>query len=481
MIKTIVLIVVLLSFFALGDVNSALPCAVDQDCQDQELGESSYCDESQICFIPVETAEVPPAEVPVTEEVPFTETAAPTDLDPTAVEALRTEVDSITLTLQEVQNRINQLTNDLDVLRSDTGLASEQLSSQANSMATGLAAVQDNLNQAQMNITQLKQSVEQEQNFSTLIKVVLFILVISGVAAGFYYYMNYQKKAPATGTVAGKEIVDYVVKHLKQGLKFSQVKDHLQRAGWAEEEIAAAYKEAVKLLQPAVKAVTATGGEKNKMIPIAVISLLVLIGIIFLLRGTTGKAVFYGQQIKEDTREVVATVQCTFPHILTPDGDACCPDLNNNTICDTAEREVEALSAAGTCTDNLQCSSDEYCVNKKCTALSSLYKGSPVCDKMCNYYTMNIKTSDGESYSVKPKQGSYTCVGALEWKIMEAPDHCKGEKAVVPIKIIKKAPGKILSEEVITLSRRQTSQTITHPTVKCSLTLTVEEIYELCN
>ena len=58
-----------------------------------------------------------------------------------------------------------------------------------------------------------------------------------------------------------------------------------------------------------------------------------------------------------------------------------------------------------------------------------------------------MATSDKESYDLKPKQGSYTGAGALEWKLLEMPQYCKGESAIVPVNIIKKQTGQKISEE----------------------------------
>ena len=83
---------------------------------------------------------------------------------------------------------------------------------------------------------------------------------------------------------------------------------------------------------------------------------------------------------------------------------------------------------------------------------------------------------------MKPKRGSYTAAGALEWKIMDAPEHCNGEPTIIPVSIIKKSPGKILSEQVITLHKGQASPVLTHPTLPdFSFSLKIEEVNELCS
>ena len=124
----------------------------------------------------------------------------------------------------------------------------------------------------------------------------------------------------------------------------------------------------------------------------------------------------------------------------------------------------------------------ESCIDSRCSVLTSQYQGSEKCDKRCNFYSLIVSTSDGESYTVRPRRGSYSCAGALEWKIVGGmPDHCIGEKALVPIRIVMKEPQRIISENIVILQKGESS-TVTHPTIpSCTLALTVDEVYELCS
>ena len=135
----------------------------------------------------------------------------------------------------------------------------------------------------------------------------------------------------------------------------------------------------------------------------------------------------------------------------------------------------------GACNDNNQCPAGEYCVEGFCHTLASLYKRDGDCTKLCSYYAVKMLTSDGETHSIKPKRGSYTVVGALEWKLLEMPQHCKGEIPTVPINIILKKPGEIISERIITLTEGETSEVLTHPNLpEVEFTLTADTVYETC-
>jgi hypothetical protein len=173
-------------------------------------------------------------------------------------------------------------------------------------------------------------------------------------------------------------------------------------------------------------------------------------------------------------------VECTPPHILTPTGDACCLDVDNSSVCDTVEARQGQVTG-GACNDNNQCPKGEYCANGFCHTLASLYKGEGDCTKLCSYYAVKMLTSDGETYSIKPKRGSYTAAGALEWKLLEMPQHCKGEKPIAPVNIILKRPGEIVSEQVITLQQGEKSQVLSHPDLpKVAFTLTADTVFETC-
>lgn len=134
------------------------------------------------------------------------------------------------------------------------------------------------------------------------------------------------------------------------------------------------------------------------------------------------------------------------------------------------------------CSHNANCTEGKLCIEGKCQALADFSKGIGSCEKECKFTGVEILTSDGETYSLKPGQGSYTAAGALDWTILSGFKYCSGEKARVPIKILKRNYGQVFSDEVILVKAGETSKVITHPTVKrIAFTLTVKKAEESCS
>ena len=69
----------------------------------------------------------------------------------------------------------------------------------------------------------------------------------------------------------------------------------------------------------------------------------------------------------------------------------------------------------------------------------------------------------------------------MEWKLVSGPDYCPGDEIIVPIQLIKKNLGKVISKEILTLHPGETTEKITHPTIKSvGFTITVEKVEEVC-
>jgi hypothetical protein len=132
------------------------------------------------------------------------------------------------------------------------------------------------------------------------------------------------------------------------------------------------------------------------------------------------------------------------------------------------------------CEYNSDCAENLLCIDGSCQTLASLYETE--CENKCSVKEVIVTTSDGEDYTLALGQGSYTAAGALEWKLLNTPDYCPGTDPLVAINIIKKTTGKILGEQVLTLHKGDTSEEITHPTVKSvKFTATLTEVIESCS
>ncbi len=132
------------------------------------------------------------------------------------------------------------------------------------------------------------------------------------------------------------------------------------------------------------------------------------------------------------------------------------------------------------CEYNSDCQQGLLCINRECKSLASLFKTD--CDNKCTITGVKVETSDGEEYDLTLGQGSYTAAGALEWKLMKTPDYCQGEDPLVAVNIIKKTTGKVVGEQVLTLHKGETSEAVTHPTVKSvKFTATLADVTESCS
>ena len=503
----LVLFVILVSVSSLADIDTGYPCSLDCEAL-ADNGDSYYCNfETGTCFQTVETAPVneslsaEPAVAASPSSMTTEEKVVVLEENLVLLQSSLLELStSSALTNQDIatiKDQLVSLEGDLATLK---GSIDQQIS-QGNTVATGLAGLQQGVEKTQETLTVVQDTLSKRQALNRFITITVLVLLIGGVAGGIFYYVNRKQRK------ISPEIGQYITRHIRQGKKFPQIKQQLLSAGWDEQDIDWAYKETTKqnyrrykgtteprkeMIQNSEKKERETnetkpgfGYDPKKMISIAVVSVLLIVGILFVLRGvTTGKAIQFQKLVGGEeggtSGEVTYAVECTPPHIVNPSGDACCLDVDNSGVCDTAEARQGQVTG-GVCQDNNQCPRGEFCVDGNCKTLASLYSGAGDCTKLCSYYAVKMLTSDGETYSIKPNRGSYTAAGALEWKLLEMPQHCKGETPIVPVNIILKRPGEIVSEEVITLQQGEKSEALMHPDLpQIAFTLTADTVFETC-
>lgn len=306
-----------------------------------------------------------------------------------------------------------------------------------NAVSAGLTSLQINLNNTQTEVAGLKEQASEMNKFRLSIVIILF-LVFFAALAGVLFYIFYYK--PALETKIHPELKKHIYQHLKKGRVYSDIRKELLEAGWPAEQIDSAYKifltyryrkyleakPALLFKKPAKEI------DKRKVMVVAGVSVLLLAGIFFLLSGTIGKAIQV-QRIFAHEEPFI----CTPPHIVTEGG--CCLDTNANGICDVDEKyeKERAEISAAVCSDHRDCISGEVCIDGHCGILRELYKTDcPGLDK-CNINKIEVFTSDGETYTLHAKKGSYTAAGALAWTIRPVPNYCKGEAVKIPIEIEK--------------------------------------------
>ncbi len=144
--------------------------------------------------------------------------------------------------------------------------------------------------------------------------------------------------------------------------------------------------------------------------------------------------------------------------------------------------EPAPVAASTLCTMNTNCTSGKYCLEGKCQTLAEINKPVDGCTKVCRVKEVTVYTSDKETYTLPPGQGSYAAGGAIDWTILAIPSYCEGESVSIPIVVATKNYGKVYRDNLITLKEGETSATIIHPLVKSiTLSLKVEKITAECN
>jgi hypothetical protein len=130
------------------------------------------------------------------------------------------------------------------------------------------------------------------------------------------------------------------------------------------------------------------------------------------------------------------------------------------------------------CEDNKECPQGKKCIGKQCRTVESLYDLN--CEAKCNFKRATLRTSAGETVVLKRGESTYAYAGALQYNLLSGPDYCPGS-AIVPIQIGKVTTGKVLNTQVITLTKGEKSESLTHPKIsRINFTIEVNDIAEEC-
>ena len=157
-----------------------------------------------------------------------------------------------------------------------------------------------------------------------------------------------------------------------------------------------------------------------------------------------------------------------------PTGQACV-----DSVCGTFQEASQQVTLSS-CTTNADCG-EQVCINGACGKIETINYQLQACTAACKIKRVVIATSDDETYDFVPGKGSYTAAGALEWRIVAAPNHCVGQ-AKVPVLVTRRQYGKVLNEEYVTLVEDVPSKVLKHPSVTTlAFTLTADFIDEECS
>lgn len=307
--KRLVYIVVFLFLIATAaaDVATNASCQSDFDCLIL-FDETHYCDLATLmCF---QTAEIVATNDTLTIEVPN---------DPISVQELRTKVTALEATSLQLQLTIDELTQQVTTLNSnvqslsyDQNQLKEGLKTEIHSVSTGLAAVQQNLDTAQSELAVVEKTIEERQKRSTLLLYLFIGLLVVGIFGTVLYILLHGKAGESNPPLAG-----YITNSIRKGKKFTDIRIELMKAGWSEEQIRQSYQETLKTnyqsylrknsssvpsssLPSSASASMRPAADKDttKILSIAIVSVLLLVGVFFLIRGVTGKAIHF-QSVQE--------------------------------------------------------------------------------------------------------------------------------------------------------------------------------------
>ncbi|GEM_PF-6736150 len=317
---------------------------------------------------------MPPPPVVQTTPVPPPIVVAP---DPT--ELLKSDIQSLTLLLSQTEQKVTgletnynslqqelaRISGNIDLLRQEQAQLQTQMEGKVNTLATGLAGLQQNVEQTKSEITQVGNDLEKkQQSTSTLLYAIIFV-VIAAIAGGAVYYFTSQNKSSkkqGSSESVTSEIASYITKHIKNGKKYPHIKEKLLQAGWQEDDVEWAYQQTLKKNyqeykgsdkgeEKSVEGFSLTTQQKT-IVMVAGVGLFIVVLFFLLTKGSsTGQAYNYYGGVADYEESIpldTTATRCSTGKIFS--NQRCCYDLNTNNICDDTENFVEesAPSAQGT-------------------------------------------------------------------------------------------------------------------------------------
>ncbi len=239
-----------------------------------------------------------------------------------------------------VKSDVSQLQANMQNLLTQQGNTKKEVST----VATGLAGLQKTADETESDLKEVEKKVDKTISSTQWLKYGVWFLILVVAGLGIGVYMTKGKGASVSADAGtdrssarpSQDIISFITKNIKKGKKYPEIKQSLLRAGWSEEDINSAYKETTnrnyqQYLQKSGSGVgadtsaafspTSNGKppkhhtvyhrmDKQKVMYLAAFAVLIIVGMIFLLKGvTTGKAIHFQspQQFKEAVAESLAT------------------------------------------------------------------------------------------------------------------------------------------------------------------------------
>lgn len=305
-IMVVAFLLLLLTNSAVWGADTEIPesiCTFDEDCAIDAFAAEScsagecYCsEETGTCFITSQTTGT--TQNQTTTNVTSTTTDAVTQSIQEKLNLLQFQSASVeerVANLEQlillVQQQMTSLSQKVDVLSAQQLQSKEAIQKDVTAVATGLAGLQTDVGTAKDDLETVEKDVAKIQRFKLIVTILGLILLSAAVFLGLEYYLKTKKADP--------RLVQYIIKQAKQGQRFAQVHQALLRAGWVEDDIREAYKEATKSsTRGSYGSGTQAGGpvgiDSKKVMLLAGFALFFVVGIILVLKGvTTGNAIYF--------------------------------------------------------------------------------------------------------------------------------------------------------------------------------------------
>ena len=204
--------------------------------------------------------------------------------------------------------------------------------------------------------------------------------------------------------------------------------------------------------------------------------LLIIIVLILVVLFSTGYLSY--DYVKEKSYEKLGDALGIDSEVKEVNPETTLEETEEPVVSEEPEPEVEETVG---CQTNAECEVGTFCIDGDCGTIANLYK-TEGCTEKCNFNSVVIETSDGQTFTLNRGQGDYTAAGALEWALASGPNYCpESDDIVVPVKIKKKNAGKLLSEQYIIVLVGEKSEVVTHPTIKSvQFTFTIKSVKEEC-
>ncbi len=314
---------------SLADLNSGIPCAADGNCVACESSYQNqyrcYCySQTNTCWIntsslgsnqatgqPDDTLTAPsstnnqPNLTAVTSDSGSLQTALGMLQQQVSASDSRNQQQLTTLqsSLSSLQQQVSQLSLQVQSVSLQEGQVSS-LRTELGSVSSGLASLQQNFDSTKSELSAIENNFKNEQKRTKLLSGLVYSLVVLAAAGTLVYFISSRRRK------IDPQILKYITNHLKKGARYPEIKANLQNAGWGVEDIDWVYQATLKHYRKYhSENNNRTNFDKNKIAGISIVSILIIVSLIFLLKGiTTGQAIRFETE-EELSRNVLQTLQ----------------------------------------------------------------------------------------------------------------------------------------------------------------------------